>query len=60
MWISSFTADVAPDARHHGSWRPGPARVRLAEIMAAVCLATDLGIGQPLEQVLCVCELATC
>ncbi len=32
--------------------------MRLAEIMAAVSLATDLGMGQPLEQALRVCVLA--
>ena len=32
---------------------------RLAELMAAVSLATDLGMGQPLEQALRTCLLAT-
>jgi HD-GYP domain-containing protein (c-di-GMP phosphodiesterase class II) len=32
--------------------------VRLAELMAALSLATDLGMGQPLEFALCGCVLA--
>ncbi len=32
--------------------------IRLAELMAAISLATDLGMGQPLEYALCVCVLA--
>jgi HD-GYP domain-containing protein (c-di-GMP phosphodiesterase class II) len=36
--------------------RPGEAR--LAELIAALSLATDLGMGQPLEQALRCCELA--
>lgn len=36
----------------------GLSRVRLAEIMTAVSLATDLGMGQPLEQAFRVCLLA--
>lgn len=32
--------------------------VRLAELMAALSLATDLGMGQPLEYALCSCVLA--
>jgi hypothetical protein len=31
---------------------------RLAELMAAISLATDLGMGQPLEQALRTCLLA--
>src|SRR5687767_12826254 len=34
------------------------ARVRLAELVAALSLATDLGMGQPLEQALRTCVLA--
>jgi HD-GYP domain-containing protein (c-di-GMP phosphodiesterase class II)/DNA-binding CsgD family transcriptional regulator len=37
----------------------GLRKVRLAEIMTAVSVATDLGMGQPLEQALRVCVLAT-
>ncbi|SRR5581483_3354779 len=33
--------------------------VRLAEVMAALSLATDLGMGQPLDFALCSCLLAT-
>jgi HD-GYP domain-containing protein (c-di-GMP phosphodiesterase class II) len=36
----------------------GSARVRLAEPVAALSLATDLGMGQPLEQALRTCLLA--
>ena len=33
-------------------------RIRLAELMAALSLATDLGMGQPLEQALRTCLIA--
>jgi HD-GYP domain-containing protein (c-di-GMP phosphodiesterase class II) len=36
----------------------GDARIRLAELVAALSLATDLGMGQPLEQALRTCLLA--
>jgi HD-GYP domain-containing protein (c-di-GMP phosphodiesterase class II) len=36
----------------------GTAGVRLAEVMAALSLATDLAMGQPLEHALCSCVLA--
>jgi HD-GYP domain-containing protein (c-di-GMP phosphodiesterase class II) len=36
-----------------------PDRLRLAELMAALSLATDLGMGQPLEQALRTCLIAT-
>ena len=32
--------------------------VRLAELMAALSMATDLGMGQPLETALCTCTVA--
>ena len=35
-----------------------PGEPRLAELIAALSLATDLGMGQPLEQALRCCELA--
>ena len=35
-----------------------PLQVRLAELMTALSLATDLGMGQPLEQALRYCLLA--
>src|SRR5436190_17899871 len=38
--------------------QPGTSVIRLAELMAALSLATDLGMGQPLEYALCVCVLA--
>ena len=34
------------------------ADIRLAELMSALSLATDLGMGQPLEYALCVCVLS--
>ena len=34
-------------------------RLRLAELMAAISLATDLGMGQPMEQALRTCLIAT-
>ena len=36
----------------------GMQRLRLAELMAALSLATDLGMGQPLEQALRTCLIA--
>jgi HD-GYP domain-containing protein (c-di-GMP phosphodiesterase class II)/DNA-binding CsgD family transcriptional regulator len=36
----------------------GPSHVRLAEIIAALSLATDLGMGQPMEQALRTCLLS--
>jgi DNA-binding NarL/FixJ family response regulator len=35
--------------------RPGESGVHLAELMAALSIATDLGMGQPLESALCAC-----
>ncbi|HLZ72751.1 MAG TPA: HD domain-containing phosphohydrolase [Dehalococcoidia bacterium] len=35
-----------------------PSRVRLAELLAALSLATDLGMGQPMEQALRTCLLS--
>jgi HD-GYP domain-containing protein (c-di-GMP phosphodiesterase class II) len=36
----------------------GSSGIRLAELMAALSLATDLGMGYPLEQALCSCVLS--
>src|SRR5919198_3121229 len=36
----------------------GTTDIRLAELMGALSLATDLGMGQPLEFALCSCVLA--
>jgi HD-GYP domain-containing protein (c-di-GMP phosphodiesterase class II)/DNA-binding CsgD family transcriptional regulator len=36
-----------------------PAKVRLAELVASLSLATDLGMGQPMEQALSTCLLST-
>ena len=38
--------------------QPGTSDLRLAEVIAALSLATDLGMGQPLEYALCVCVLS--
>ena len=38
--------------------QPGKAEIRLAELVAALSLATDLGMGQPLEYALSVCVLS--
>ncbi len=38
--------------------QPGTSDIRLAELMAALSIATDLGMGQPMEYALCVCVLA--
>jgi len=38
--------------------RPGDSEVRLAELMAALSMATDPGMGQPLESALCSCMVA--
>src|SRR5260370_39736135 len=57
--------DVQPttidgDPRAEQIWRvaDGVQRLRLAELMAALSLATDLGMGQPLEQALRTCLIA--
>jgi HD-GYP domain-containing protein (c-di-GMP phosphodiesterase class II) len=41
---------------HHDT--TGTTDIRLAELMSALSLATDLGMGQPLEWALCSCVLA--
>jgi hypothetical protein len=38
--------------------RAGGSGVHLAELMAALSIATDLGMGQPLESALCSCVVA--
>src|SRR6202521_2870931 len=38
--------------------QPGTSDLRLAEVIAALSLATDLGMGQPMEYALCVCVLS--
>jgi HD-GYP domain-containing protein (c-di-GMP phosphodiesterase class II) len=38
--------------------RSGDSGVHLAELMAALSIATDLGMGQPLESALCSCVVA--
>ncbi len=48
MALSSETSGKAPASQ----------RLRLAELVAALSLATDLGMGQPLEQALRTCLIA--
>ena len=38
--------------------QPVTSEIRLTELMAALSLATDLGMGQPMEYALCVCVLS--
>src|SRR5438309_11605651 len=38
--------------------RTGDSGVHLAELMASLSIATDLGMGQPLESALCSCVVA--
>ena len=38
--------------------RASDSGVHLAELMAALSIATDLGMGQPLESALCSCVVA--
>jgi hypothetical protein len=38
--------------------RTGDSGVHLAELIAALSIATDLGMGQPLESALCSCVVA--
>src|SRR3954464_111997 len=47
---------MLPQATYHDT--TGTTDIRLAELMAALSLATDLGMGQPLEWALCACVLA--
>src|SRR6476659_4567192 len=47
---------MLPQAMQHDT--TGTTDIRLAELMAALSLATDLGMGQPLEWALCSCVLA--
>ncbi len=38
--------------------QPCTSTIRLTELMSALSLATDLGMGQPMEYALCVCVLS--
>lgn len=49
---------MAPPRSMPDSSRSDSAPIRLAELVAALSLATDLGMGQPLEYALCSCVLA--
>ncbi len=42
----------------NGAGRGEPARLRLAELVAALSLGVDLGFGQPIEHVLRQCMIA--
>lgn len=44
---------------HDEDMTSSPSDVRLAELIAAISLATDLGTGQPMEHALRTCYLAT-
>src|SRR5260370_1246062 len=56
---ASSNAQVCDPAPKDGMYGHGmPEGLRLAEFLAALSLATDLGMGQPLEQALCTCLLA--
>src|ERR1700741_3040891 len=48
----------APLIRLSTAPAPGPDRVRLAELVAALSLGVDLGFGQPMEHVLRECMIA--
>src|ERR1700741_4932752 len=48
----------APLIRLSTAPAPGPDRVRLAELVAALSLGVDLGFGQPMEHVLRQCMIA--
>src|SRR5204863_1815960 len=50
--------DQTSGYRHHMPTAPDPARVRLAELVAALSLGVDLGFGQPMEHVLRQCMIA--
>ena len=39
--------------------QPGSSQLRLAEVVAAISLASDLGMGQPLQHALRTCVIAT-
>src|SRR5438876_1295051 len=50
--------DRVPIGRPAAGPSPVTERLRLAEFLAALSLATDLGMGQPLEQALRTCLIA--
>jgi hypothetical protein len=52
--LSGMPETSAPGMRS----RPGDSGVHTAELMAALSIATDLGMGQPLESALCSCVVA--
>jgi HD-GYP domain-containing protein (c-di-GMP phosphodiesterase class II) len=55
-WMSGATVRQ----RLNQPWEDPPvSRLRLAEVVAAISLATDLGMGQPLQHALRTCVIAT-
>ena len=51
-------AGAADTKGHQMRPRGADSGIRLAELMAALSIATDLGMGQPLETALCSCVVA--
>ena len=51
FWLRRVTGSVS-------DMQVGGARVRLAELVAALSLGVDLGFGQPMEHVLRQCIIA--
>ncbi len=49
---------IPETSRNEPRSRTADSGVRLAELMAALSIATDLGMGQPLESALCSCVVA--
>src|SRR5436305_15167792 len=61
MDVSHTACQTTGDRVGSDHMPPAPSastRIRLAELMAALSLATDLAMGQPLEFALCGCVLA--
>ena len=49
---------IGPHASGGETHRATDSGIRLAELMAVMSMATDLGMGQPLETALCTCVVA--
>ncbi|MCA1643981.1 MAG: HD domain-containing protein [Chloroflexi bacterium] len=63
LWLVYSGGDLVPGilprtAGNEMRSRAADSGVRLAELMAALSIATDLGMGQPLETALCTCVVA--
>lgn len=54
----TFLRRTRPEYIHLVSAQPAPERVRLAELLAALSLGSDLGMGLPMEHVLRQCLIA--